>query len=199
LASVRPFTPCHRPSSNVVARRCLDDDSNYWVCWPPHPPGVPGPDYGQGAGTGDTADYLVGLNRGHANQPRLSAPEIYVRTAGVNTALEYRAAARVCTKATGAYLWSASTAGCPKLQVARAERDQPKLLPRLTRPGSSEAVALVAVVLAVMPRWSSPAVLPPPGQAGGTQRSRIGRQFGGLPPGWTGKTKSASWRRPSTR
>ena len=39
---------------------------------------------GQAAGLGNTGQtYLVGLNRAMLTKPRLPAPEIYVRTAGV--------------------------------------------------------------------------------------------------------------------
>jgi GAF domain-containing protein/HAMP domain-containing protein len=112
---------------------------------------------GQATGLGDTGQtYLVGLNRALLTQPRLPAPEPYIRTDGVERALYYRGtslgsgsglyAGYRGEPVIGVYRW------LPEIQlVLLAEQDQAQALaPTYASMAIIGAVALVAVVLAIL-------------------------------------------------
>jgi GAF domain-containing protein/HAMP domain-containing protein len=110
---------------------------------------------GQGAGLGDTGQtYLVGQNWALLTKPRLPAPEPYVRTAGVETALQYQDNSYSYglyegyrgVPVVGVYRW------LPGLRVVLlAERDQAEAFaPTYQAIAVIGAVALVAVVLAII-------------------------------------------------
>jgi GAF domain-containing protein/HAMP domain-containing protein len=112
---------------------------------------------GQAAGLGDTGQtYLVGQNRAMLTKPRLPAPEPYVRTSGVETALYYRDTSKALgyglydgyrgEPVVGVYRW------LPKLQIVLlAERDQAEAFaPTYQAMAIIGVVAVVAVVLAII-------------------------------------------------
>jgi GAF domain-containing protein/HAMP domain-containing protein len=112
---------------------------------------------GQAAGLGDTGQtYLVGQNRAMLTKPRLPAPEPYVRTVGVETALYYRDTSKALgyglydgyrgVPVVGVYRW------LPKLQIVLlAERDQAEAFaPTYQAMAIIGVVAVVAVVLAII-------------------------------------------------
>jgi GAF domain-containing protein/HAMP domain-containing protein len=112
---------------------------------------------GQATGLGNTGQtYLVGLNKALLTEPRLPAPEPYIRTVGVERALYYRDTRLASGSGLyvgyrgepviGIYRW------LPGLQIVLlAERDQAEALaPTYASIAIIGAVALVAVVLAIL-------------------------------------------------
>ncbi len=110
---------------------------------------------GQAAGLGDTGQtYLVGQNRAMLTTPRLPAPDPYVRTEGVEAALQDRGNLHTYGRyegyrgvpVFGIHRW------LPKLQIVLlAEQDQAQALaPTYLAMAIIGAVAVVAVVLAII-------------------------------------------------